>query len=142
MPNWTSTVWSFPDRLSVDDFATVQRKLYAVNTEWYNLGLELGQQVSTLDSIEDKYGGDPSKCFRQVLKEWLKGVDPPPTWQGMANALKSRTVRQYQVAEQIRTELLPMQPLLPQPKSPQSLSPQCLSPLTSAEPHPKSFVGE
>jgi len=91
----------------VGDLADVQRKLYAVKTEWYNLGLELGQQVSTLDSIDTKYSGDPSQCFRQVLKEWLKGVNPPPTWQVMVNALKSPTVAQPQVAEQIQTGLPP-----------------------------------
>ena len=101
--------------------------------------MELGQQVSTLDSIEAKYGGDTPKCFRQVLKEWLKGVNPPPTWQAMANALKKPTVGQYYVAEQVQTKLLSRQPLLPQPESPQSLSLQYLSPLTSAEPHPKSL---
>ena len=119
--DWTATglCVCLSDRLSVDDLAAVQRKIFAVRTEWYNLGLELGQQVSTLDSIEDKYRGDPSKCFRHVLKEWLKGVDPPPTWQGMVNALKSPTVTQHQVAERIETELSP------QPPS------------ASAQPHPK-----
>ena len=101
----------------MDDLADVQRRLYVVKTEWYNLGLELGQRVSTLDSIDTKYSGDPSQCFRQVLKEWLKGVNPPPTWQAMVNALKSPTVAQPQVAEHIQ---------LPQPPS------------ASAQPHPKS----
>ena len=121
------------DRLSVDDLVVVQRKLYAVNTEWYNLGLELGQRPSTLDSIEAKYNSDPSQCFRQVLKEWLKGISPPPTWRAVVEALKSPTVRQYQVAQQIETELPPapsMQPLSPQPHSPRL-------PSMSAQPRPK-----
>ena len=133
-----------PDRLSVDDLADVQRKLYAVKTDWYNLGLELGQRVSTLDSIDTKYNNDPSQCFRHVLKEWLKGVNPPPTWQAMVNALKSPTVAQPQVAEQIQTELpsaRSMQPLPPHPLSPQSLSLEPVSPespSTPTQPHPRS----
>ena len=103
----------------MDDLAAVQRKLFVVRTKWYNLGLELGQQVSTLDSIAAKYSSDPSQCFREVLLEWLKGVDPPPTWHAMVNALKSPTVAQPQVAEQIQ---------LPQPPS------------ASAQPHPE-FLG-
>ena len=59
-------------RQTMDDLAAVQRKLFVVRTEWYNLGLELGQ----------------------VLTEWLKGVNLPPTWQAMVNALKSPTVAQ------------------------------------------------
>ena len=138
------------DRLSVDDLAAVQRKLYPAKTEWYNLGLELGLGSSTLDSIDAKYSSDPSQCFRQVLKEWLKGIDPPRTWQAMVNALKSPTVAQSHLAEQIQTELqaaLSMQPQLPQPLSPESLSPQFLSPQPqspqpppiSSQPHPKSL---
>ena len=131
------------DRLSVDDLGEVQRKLFAVRNEWYNLGLELGQRAATLDSIDAKYNSDPSQCFRQVLKEWLKGVNPPPTWQAMVNALKSPTVEQSHLAEKIQTELPPaltVPPLAQQPLSPKSLSPQSQSPhppSTSALPHPK-----
>jgi len=129
----------------MDDLAAVQRKLYDVNTKWYNLGLELGLRPPTLDSIDAKYNSDPSQCFRQVLKEWLNGVSPPPTWRAMVNALKSPTVAQYKLAEQIHTELPPLlstQPLAPQPLSPQSLSPQRpspQSPSTSSQPQPKSL---
>ena len=133
------------DRLHVDDLAAVQRKLFSVKTEWYNLGLELGLRVSTLDGIDTKYNSDPPQCFRQVLKEWLKGVNPPPTWQAMVKALKSDTVAQYHLAEQIQAELQPVlstEPLAPQPLSPQSLSPQHQSPQspsTSSQPPPKSL---
>ena len=98
------------DRLSVDDLAAVQRKLYPVKTDWYNLGLELGLRVSTLDGIDAKYSGDPPQCFRHVLKEWLKGINPVPTWQAMVNALKAPTVAHYHLAEQIQHELPPPQP--------------------------------
>jgi len=117
------------DRLSVDDLVTVQRKLFAVRTEWYNLGLELGQRVPILDSIAAKCSSDPSQCFRQVLTEWLKGINPPPTWQALVKALESPTVAQHQVAEQIRKELSLASPVQP-------LSPQSPQTLTSAQPHP------
>jgi len=112
MSDWTSigSCVCLSDRLSVDDLAAVQRNLFAVRTEWYNLGLELGQKVSTLDSISARYSGKPNECFRQVLKEWLQGIDPPPTWQAMVNALKSPTIAQHQVAEQIQTEMSPQSP--------------------------------
>jgi len=90
------------DRLSVNDLAYVQRKLYAVSTKWYNFGLELGLQVATLDSINTKYSDDPSECFREALKEWLKGVNPTPTWQAVVNALESPTVAHGHLAEQFK----------------------------------------
>ena len=109
MSDWTSTgsCVCLSDRLSEDDLADVQRKLFTVKNEWYNLGLELGQRTSTLDSINIRYSGNPTECFREVLKEWLKGINPPPTWQAMVNALMSPTVAHRQLAEQIRTELSP-----------------------------------
>jgi len=116
------------DRLSVDDLAVVQRKLYAVKTEWYNLGLELGLQVSILDGIDARYSSNPSHCLRHVLKEWLMGgVSQPPTLQAMVNTLRSPTVAQYHLAEQIQAELPPT--LSTQPQSPQP---------SSAQPHPES----
>ena len=87
----------------------------------------MGQQVSTFDSIDTKRRGDPSQCFRQVLKEWLKGVNPPPTWQAMVNALKSHTVAQHQVAEQIEIELSPALSMQPHHLSLQSASPQLVA---------------
>jgi len=107
MSDWISTgsCVCLSDQLSENDLAAVQRKLFAVRTEWYNLGLELGQRPSTLDSIAAKHSSDPAQCFRQVLKLWLNGVNSPPTWQEMVNALKSPTVAQHQLAKQIQTEL-------------------------------------
>jgi len=119
------------DRLREDDLADVQRKLLAATTKWYNLGLELGQRASTLDCIDVKYRSDPSTCFRQVLKLWLNGVDPSPTWQAMVKALNSSTVAKYQLAKEIEADLptaTAVQPVSPQPQSPPSISPQLLSP--------------
>jgi len=120
MSDWTSTgsCVYLSDRLSEDDLAAVQRKLFAVRTKWYNLGLELGQRASNLDSINARYTGNPDECFRQVILDWLKGISPSPTWQAVVNALKSPTVAEHQVAEQIQTEL--SQP-----------------PSASTQPHPK-----
>jgi len=91
--------------LREDDLADVQRKVYAARTEWYDLGLELGQRSSDLDSIALKYSRDPAPCFRQILKVWLNGVDPSPTWQAMVNALNSSTVGHCQLAQQIQAEI-------------------------------------
>jgi len=102
----------------------VQRKLHAVTTSWYNLGLELGLKVPILDLIDTKYHGDPSQCFRDILKEWLRGIDPLPTWELVVIALKSPTVGEHQLAEEIEIQHLsltssrpppPVAPVHPQP---------------------------
>ena len=73
----------------MSDLADVQRELYAINTRWYDLGLELGLKAPSLHSIYSKHPGDTSQCFCEVLKVWLKGVDPPPTWELLEKARKS-----------------------------------------------------
>jgi len=100
----------------VDDLAAVQRKVFDVRTKWYNLGLELGLQAPTLDSISDQYSRNPTECFCQVLKEWLQRINPLPTWQAMVDALKSPTVAQYQVAEEILSSQFPSTSAQPHPK--------------------------
>jgi len=93
------------DRLNENDLADVRRKLYAVHARWYDMGLELGLRVPTLDGIETKCLGDPCQCLREVLKEWLRGVDPLPTWHAIIKALKSPTLGHHQLAVHIQTEL-------------------------------------
>ena len=125
------------ERLSVSDLADVQRKLYEVNTRWYNLGLELGLKAPILDRIGTKHRGDPSLCFSDTLKEWLKGVDPSPTWEAVVKALKSPTVRHHWLAEKIQAELLSQPPpFLSQTPLPHPLSTQPLSTLAQALPMP------
>ena len=90
----------------MSDLADVQRKLYAVHAKWYDMGLELGLKVPTLDGIETKQKSDPCQCLREVLKEWLRGIDPLPTWRAVMQALKSPMLGYYQLAAHIQTELV------------------------------------
>lgn len=110
----------------------VQRKLHAVTTSWYNLGLELGLKVPILDLIDTKYRGNPSKCFRRVLKEWLRGIDPLPTWELVVIALNSPTVGEHQLAEEIEIQHLSLTPT-------QLSSSQPLPPVASAHPQPSGL---
>ena len=70
------------------------------------MGLELGLRVPTLDGIETRCNGNPCQCLREVLKEWLRGVDPLPTWHVIIKALKSPTLGHHQLADSIQTELV------------------------------------
>ena len=74
-----------------------------VSDKWFNLGLNLKLHMGTLKHIQKQYP-DPSEALREMLFNWLKKVDPPPTWEGLACALESRTVGEPRLAEQLRTE--------------------------------------
>ena len=78
-------------------------ELLDVSHKWFNLGLKLQLSVGILERVRDQYS-DPSTSLREMLLHWLKKVDPPPTWEGLACALESRTVGEPRLAEQLRTK--------------------------------------
>ena len=68
-------------------------------SEWKNLGVFLTIDKGTLDNIEYKYSG-ASDCLREMFYTWLQQVDPPPSWQALADAVE---LLDPAVAEKIRT---------------------------------------
>ena len=52
--------------------------------------------------IEKRCNSDPDECLPEMLDHWLKQVDPPPSWEALAGALKSTPVGEGVLAEQIR----------------------------------------
>ena len=89
--------------LGVSDLSCVREELLDVSSKWFDIGLKLQLSVGTLVCIRDQYP-DPSTAVREMLLLWLKTVDPPPTWEGLACALESRTVGEPRLAEQLRTK--------------------------------------
>ena len=89
--------------LGVSDLSCVLEELLDVSHKWFNLGLKLQLSVGTLELVRDQYP-DSSTALREMLLHWLKKVDPPPTWEGLACTLESRTVREPRLAEQLRTK--------------------------------------
>ena len=81
----------------------VLNELVDVSDKWFNLGLNLKLGMGTLKRIQKQYP-DLSEALREMLFHWLKKVDPPPTWEGLACALESRTVGEPRLAEQLRTK--------------------------------------
>ena len=62
-------------------------------SEWNNLGIELGLYASTLSTIDYNNPRDVSGCLRDMLLKWLQGADGVlnkggSTWASLANALK------------------------------------------------------
>jgi hypothetical protein len=84
--------------LSTKDLSKVQRAAWDARTKWYNIGLELEIDPETLDVIEGN-NKDIDKQFRAMLTTWLKMVDPRPTWEALAEALRSPTVGYKHLAE-------------------------------------------
>ena len=61
--------------------------VFSLRAQWKNLGLFLNVDDGTLDAIEiDNKKVDD--CLREMLKVWLKKVNPPPSWQMLADNVK------------------------------------------------------
>ena len=80
----------------MDDLYHVHEAVYRARIRWYNIGLQLGVPVDTLDSIgQEKGDGGDHLC--NVLKWWLKRGGA--TWGALSDALKSPTVEEHQLAK-------------------------------------------
>ena len=60
---------------------------FCLASEWKNVGLFLELDIGVLDNIEYDYK-KASDCLREMLRAWLKQVDPPPSWQMLASAVE------------------------------------------------------
>ena len=81
-------------------FSVLLRELLSkVSAKWEDIGLLLDLEMGRLDTIKsDHY--DSKVCFREMLKLWLKQVDPPPTWTAIIEAIE---VCEYEsLAEELR----------------------------------------
>jgi len=89
--------------LNPGDLITVLEKIHTASTKWCNIGLQLRVPKNTLDSLKVQFT-DPRECLRELLNEWLKQIDPTPTWKALIDALNSPTVGEGQLAEGLRTQ--------------------------------------
>ena len=90
----------FIKMLSTKDLKTVRKELFDAATKWYDIGLEVGLECSTLDNIKGMYQ-DNQDCLREMIKCFLKQVNPKPTWKIVVDALKDKAVNYGQLAEAI-----------------------------------------
>ena len=60
---------------------------YKVDNRWKELGIHLGMEEK-VDSIEGDFRNDSKKCLLEVLRIWLKQVNPPPTWAAIIESVE------------------------------------------------------
>ena len=64
---------------------------WGLRTKWNYIGLQLGINAATLDSIKQTNHGVPGDCFMAVIQHWLQNASDP-TWEQLDIALKAKTV--------------------------------------------------
>lgn len=64
--------------------------LSKVASKWENIGVLLHNIIDdgALSKIQADYRGDSGDCLREMLRVWLKKVDPPPSWNLIVDALE------------------------------------------------------
>ena len=72
-------------------------ELYDQRTKWKQIGLGLSVSESDLDAMS----GDLFDCLKSMLSKWLKGINPPPTWERLVAVLRSKVVDEVKKAKEI-----------------------------------------
>ena len=84
-----------------DNLGDVQDLIWDARPKWFNLGLKLRVSQATLTMIKQNHP-DGDDCFREMLSEWLKSVEP--SWEELLAALKKPSVGCTQLAKKIARE--------------------------------------
>ena len=97
--------------LNDDDAMQIVCEIHEVQTKSATLGRLLKVKKTTVDSIHQQYS-DPQERLVRVIDEFLKQVEPRPTWRIIANALRSSLINLPALAKKIEEKyclLLPQQ---------------------------------
>ena len=60
-----------------------------VATDWEDIGMMLGLNQGSLNSIKGDHPNQCKRCFREMIKLWFKQVDPPPSWSAIAEVIEA-----------------------------------------------------
>ena len=93
--------YTFLAQLGINDLAVVREALIDVCAKWYHIGVELRLPEGTLSTIRTQFS-DLTDCLTEMCVRWLKCIDPPPTWDALANAVEKTSVGEKQLAQQLR----------------------------------------
>ena len=75
--------------------------LFEARTKWYVIGIELKLSLGTLNIIREDFPRAPD-CLREMCIDWLKRIDPSPSWEALDKALESSVVEEGHLAQQLR----------------------------------------
>ena len=87
--------------MTIKDLGIVQATLWDARPKWYNIGIQLGIAVEHLDVMKDRNLKNADECLTDLLAQWLRQANPPPTWKTVVKALRSPTVDLTRLADAI-----------------------------------------
>lgn len=96
--------------LSEIDLPLVLNELFSARPKWYFIGLQLGLEISTLDSIRTEFQENVDKCFCQILIVWLQSSSKDKTWSRLVDVLNQQCVECGNLASKIEEKFCQPQP--------------------------------
>ena len=93
-------------RLNKDDVAGIAGRILIVQTKSRILGRLLKVPTASLNAIHQLHN-DPQERLFGVLDEFVKQVEPIPTWNIILEALRNPLIREFQLAQEIEIDLSP-----------------------------------
>lgn len=78
-------------------------QLVTVETVWFQLGLQLGISITTLNAIRHDYP-ETRERFTKMLEKWIKGE---PTKRRLIKALRSETIQENRLADDMEKWTIP-----------------------------------
>ena len=101
---------AFKDRiLNQEDVPKVVCEILGVQTKSKTFGRVLRLPKVTVNSIH-LHQSDPQECLFDVLDEFVKQVEPPPTWRVILEALRHPLIGQHHLAQEIESKYCPRPP--------------------------------
>lgn len=84
----------------VPELRDLMKELKVIASNWHNFGVMLEVNSRQLASVAADYPRSCEDCLREMLKIWLKNVDPPPSWSAVVDALEN--IDERRLAKEIR----------------------------------------
>ena len=97
-----------PIVLTIEDLASIFKRLKSASNDWFTLGLAFGLKFSALKNIEGgQYPSNNRLSLRNMVNERLKITNPehPMTWPYICECLRKPTVERNDVAEEIEGKM-------------------------------------
>ena len=95
--------------LNQEDVPKVVCEILEVQTKSKTFGRVLGLPRVTVDSIHQQ-NIDPQECLFGVIDEFVKQVEPLPTWKVIVEALRNPLICQHRLAQEIESKYCPHLP--------------------------------
>lgn len=68
----------------------VVNSVYPARSRYYNIGLNLGIDIGTLEAIKHDERDQSDPCLIKLLQYWFR--NSPPSWKALSDALRAPNV--------------------------------------------------